>query len=305
MASITLTPPRDSALKMLIKGARAKPNPLPPTLSLSGQTALITGSNTGIGLTSAHALLKLGLSHLIMGVRSIEKGNTAAQPLRSAFPSAKISVYPLDMLSYPSIQSFVTKCASVPRLDIAILNAGMTKNDAIINPSTAHEEVFQVNYLSTALLSILLLPLLKSTTRPSPSRLTLVSSGLALTSAFPNRNATPLLPSFDDPKSPGWKGLNAAGERYMATKTLVLMLTLQLSSLVSADNVIVNTVDPGFTSGTSLNRATAAAQQVMVKIMHKVFARTPERAALTYVDAAVVRGRESHGCFLMDWEVSA
>jgi len=288
--------------KMLVKGASAKPKSPPSPSSLAGQTAIITGSNTGIGLASARVLLGLGLSHLVMAVRSTEKGAAAALPLRKDFPAIKIDVWALDMLSYNSIQDFVGKCAALPRLDIAILNAGITLNDSIVNKSTGHEEVFQVNYLSTALLAILLLPLLKSRST-SPGRLTIVGSGLGLHSKFTNRNAVPLIPSFDDPANPGWKGMTLAGERYCVSKTLVLMLVFTLSELVAVEDVIINAVEPGFTSGTSLNRSAAAIQKVMVKLMHKLYARTPEQAALTYVDAVAIKGKESHGCFLMDWEI--
>ena len=41
---------------------------------LSGQTAIVTGGNTGIGLDVARILLDLGLSKLILGVRNVEGG---------------------------------------------------------------------------------------------------------------------------------------------------------------------------------------------------------------------------------------
>jgi NAD(P)-dependent dehydrogenase (short-subunit alcohol dehydrogenase family) len=300
MASIELPPYKDSMLSMFVSTTRVKPKPPPPSTSLAGQTAMITGSNIGIGLACARVFLGLSLSHLIMAVRSIEKGEAAAAPLRKAFPKIKIDVWALDMLSYESIQAFVSRLATVPRLDIAILNAGLTKNESAINQATGHEEVFQVNYLSTALLAFLLLPIIRGEGKSSPGRLTLVSSGLGLKSAFPNRDAVPLMPSFDKE----WKGMAAAQERYSVTKTMVMMLVLKLSECVSADDVIINAVEPGFVGGTSLNQNAAAFQRVTVKVMHKLFSRTPEEGAWTYVDAVAVKGKESHGCFIFDWEIS-
>lgn len=158
-----------------------------------------------------------------------------------------------------------------------------------------------MNYLSTALLSLLLLPILKrsaSTTVPA-SRLSIVGSGMGLKAAFPNRDAKPLIPSFDQP----WEGILAANERYSVSKLLVLMLVLQLSTMVRAKDVIVNVVEPGLVSGTSLNANAAPVQRYLLKGVHKIFARSPEEAAWTYVDAVVVKGDESHGSFLMDLEV--
>lgn len=37
--------------------------------------------------------------------------------------------------------------------------------------------------------------------------------------------------------------------------------------------------------------------------MNSIMGRSVKAGASTYLDAAVVRGKESHGCFLMDWEL--
>lgn len=132
------------------------------------------------------------------------------------------------MLSYESIQAFVERCTtSLPRLDIAILNAGVILTGFNINRSTGHEVIFQVNYLSTALLATLMVPVLKDKSgHHAPGRLTIVSSGMALLSKFANRGAVPLIPSFGDPK--GWN-LSAVAERYSVTKTMLLMFVVSMS----------------------------------------------------------------------------
>jgi len=77
---------------------------------LKGKVAIITGSNSGLGFESSRQLLTLGLSHLVLAVRSIEKGKAAASKLSLANPEATIDVWALDMESYDSIQAFVRKC---------------------------------------------------------------------------------------------------------------------------------------------------------------------------------------------------
>ncbi|KAF2243051.1 NAD(P)-binding protein [Trematosphaeria pertusa] len=247
-----LQPLQVSALKLFFKSQFCtKATTPPPSTSLAGQTALITGRNIGIGLECARVLLDLQLSHLILAVRSTDRGEEAAAPLRKTHSSARIDVWALDMLSYESIQAFVERCTtSLPRLDIAILNAGVILTGFNINRSTGHEVIFQVNYLSTALLATLMVPVLKDKSgHHAPGRLTIVSSGMALLSKFANRGAVPLIPSFGDPK--GWN-LSAVAERYSVTKTMLLMFV---------------------------------------------------QGAWMYVDAAVVKGAESHGCFVMDWSL--
>lgn len=130
--------------------------------NVQGKCAIITGSNTGLGFESARQLLALGLPHLIMAVRSLEKGNEAAKVLHDANPAAKIDVWKLDMESYDSIQAFADRChKELARLDIAILNAGLSPL-SFSTCSTGHEKTMQVNHFGTALLAVLLLPCLKS-----------------------------------------------------------------------------------------------------------------------------------------------
>lgn len=270
-----------------------------PRPSLAGKTVILTGSNSGIGLACAKILPTLGVSRLIISVRSKDKGETAAKPIRQQHPDSEIRVWELDMLSYDSILAFSERCKTLGRIDIAILNAGINGGAASnINPSTKHEEVFQVNYLSTALLSILLLPLLTpKTATQSPGHLTIVGSGTALFAEFANRDAVPLIPSFDKP----FTGINASGQRYSVSKLLVQMFVFTLSEHVSPRNVIINTVEPGFTRGTELHREYTGVASMLANLMKRISSRTPEQAAWTYVDASAVKGEESHGSFIMNW----
>jgi len=84
--------------------------PLPPGVNLAGKTALVTGSNVGLGLECARHFLRLQPSQLIMGVRSVEKGEAAAADLHSEFPEARIDIWQLDMESFRSVHAFVARC---------------------------------------------------------------------------------------------------------------------------------------------------------------------------------------------------
>lgn len=118
---------------------------LPLGLTLLSKVAIVTGSNVGLGFESARQLLALNLSHLILAVRSTEKGEQAASQLRAQFPHAKIEVWKLDMCSYSSIQEFAFRVdADLTRLDIALLNAGLVKPSYTVVKETGHEETVQV-----------------------------------------------------------------------------------------------------------------------------------------------------------------
>lgn len=234
-----------------------------------------------------------------MAVRSIAKGEEAAAPIRKAHPTCKVDVWELDMESYHSIQAFAKRIEALPRLDMAILNAGIAAGSSVarLTSTTTHEETIQVNYLSTALLAILLLPTLAAGIMPG--RLTIVGSGAAAYAAFENRNTRPLLASFDVPYS----GFMAAGERYAVSKLLVMMLVHKLGTIVPASRVIINTVEPGLTSGTQLHRNASGGGLVVLKVLKRLTSKTVEQAAWTYVDAVAAKGAESHGGSVMFWDV--
>ncbi|KFY10662.1 hypothetical protein V491_07541 [Pseudogymnoascus sp. VKM F-3775] len=276
--------------------------PTPKTSpSLKGKVAIVTGANCGLGFESARQLLTLGLSHLVVAVRSIEKGKVAAAQLARANTEAVIDVWALDMESYDSIQAFIRKCDSkLPRIDFTVLNAGVSP----MNFSTSrngHETTVQVNHISTSLLAILLLPLLRAkSSQDSPPRLTIVNSVTAHLCKFPNRDQRPLLASFDDTKITPWD----ANERYGVSKLLSQLFLVKLSEKVKPDDVIINMVDPGLTKGTGLAREASGFIRIAANIFFGIAGRTVDRGAATYIDALLGHGKESHGCFLMNTEIS-
>jgi NAD(P)-dependent dehydrogenase (short-subunit alcohol dehydrogenase family) len=302
MGSKDIPPLASSFWSIFLKSQLRHKAQFPPKdTDLSGKVAIITGGNQGLGFESARQFLSFKISHLIITVRSEEKGKTAAAKLQAEYPKATIEVWLLDMCSYDSIQAFVKRVESeLPRLDIAILNAGRSKADLELVPSTGHEESLQVNYLSTILLATLLLPILRSKSpKGAPGRLSIVTSGTTLFTKFSNSHQSPLLKSFDDIKTAPAAGL----ETYGATKLLCHMFIYNLVDYVSADDVVVNLVDPGMTRGTGLNRDVPKLLQVLTVPMLSAISRRVTDGASAYLDATVVKGKESHGCFIMDWEI--
>jgi NAD(P)-dependent dehydrogenase (short-subunit alcohol dehydrogenase family) len=267
----------------------------------NGRCAIITGSNTGLGFEASKQLLGLGISHLIMGVRSISRGEEAAAKLR-ANSAAKIDIWHLDMESYDSIQDFVRKCQDdLRQIDFVILNAGTAPLKFATVPTTGHERTIQVNHISTALLAVLLLPVLKGRARgPKPPMLTVVNSLTAHLCKFPNRSKRPLLPSFDDTSVTPWD----PQERYGVSKLLSQLFFVELAQKVSPDDAIINLVEPGLTKGTSLAREATGLFSVAVKGFLAIAGRPVNRAAATYVDALLGHGKESHGCYLMNCNIA-
>jgi NAD(P)-dependent dehydrogenase (short-subunit alcohol dehydrogenase family) len=160
--------------------------------------------------------------------------------------------------------------------------------------------VVQVNYLGTFLLAMLLLPVLRDREAKRPGRLSIVGSGGVFAAKLPNRDKRPFLKSFDDLAVQPWD----ATERYFSSKVLGMLFFVRLMEhLPGADEVVVNIVDPGFCKGTELHREASGLVSAVMSISKALTGRSLVDGAWTYVDAAVVKGKESHGCFVMDWEI--
>jgi NAD(P)-dependent dehydrogenase (short-subunit alcohol dehydrogenase family) len=127
-----------------------------------------------------------------------------------------------------------------------------------------------------------------------------VNSGLSLTGKLPLNPKKPtqrIIESFDDSE----KFSNTTW--YNTSKALMHLFLWKLSDLISADDVVVNAVDPGYVKGTeSVNKMPTAAA-LMAKGFAAVTGRTVEVGASTYVDAVAVKGKESHCCFLTSWRI--
>lgn len=269
----------------------------PKETSLAGGTGIITGANVGLGFAAAQAVLALNLSHLVIAVRTVSKGEAAASNLRRKFPEARIDVWQVDMLSHESVQAFAKKCETLDRIDFAILNAG-TQNTTFTRSPEGHEATFQVNYLSTVLLATLLLPTLKKKAPAGePGRLTIVNSGTSLMVQVPNPEDEPALAWYDD------ESKFSPTSTYWYSKALAHFWILKLAERVRADDVIVNLVDPGLVRSTDLQRNANIILRTVVWLTKLVFARSPEQGASTFLDAAIVKGKETHGSYVMDWKI--
>jgi NAD(P)-dependent dehydrogenase (short-subunit alcohol dehydrogenase family) len=277
-----------------------RPKPLPAGTTLAGEVAIVTGSNVGLGLSASRQLLELGLSHLIMGVRSQVKGDAAAAQLRKDFPSATVSVWTVDMELYESVQAFAKRCESLDRIDIAILNAGLIKTPYTVVPSTGNEVTLQVNYLSTALLAILLLPIIKAKKAASASRtpvLSLVGSDLMYENTVELKG--PVLPQFQREKA------FSQFPWYGKSKLLQTIFVSKLAEFISPSDVVVNVSNPGMTGGTDFFRSYPAFMVKLIAIGQWILARPVDVAATTYLDAVLVQGEKSHGSFTGDWAIKS
>jgi len=167
--------------------------PAQVTTSFADQTVLVTGSNTGVGYQAALKYVQLGASTVILGVRSLGKGQQAASAIEATTDrKGVVRVWELDMSRFTSVDEFARRVdRELPRLDIAVLNAGVLDQGYKVSPD-GWETMLQVNLLSTMLLALLLTPKLKASRKrdlpcPSHGRGLNGSPGCHATCAFRGR----------------------------------------------------------------------------------------------------------------------
>ncbi|KAL4889413.1 short chain dehydrogenase [Aspergillus ambiguus] len=136
---------------------------------LSGQVIIVTGGNAGLGFETIKQLAKHCPSHIYLAARSTEKAEKAIQELRKSDDSpTPISHLLLDLSSFDSVRKAVTTFKQhESRLDILINNAGimMTAEGLTID---GYELQFGTNVMGHALLTQLLLPILRQTVKVNP-----------------------------------------------------------------------------------------------------------------------------------------
>ena len=132
---------------------------------ISGQTIIVTGSNTGLGLEAARLLVKLNAAKVILAVRTVSKGEAAAADILASTRAKEnvIEVWPFDLSDYASIKSFAERAQKLERLDGVIQNAGIFSNNFKLLPGSKTEAHIAVNVIGAVLLCLQLLPKLQET----------------------------------------------------------------------------------------------------------------------------------------------
>lgn len=124
-------------------------------LQLTGKTAFISGSTSGIGFGVAKLLVKEG-AHVVLNGRTEKKLQTAIDQLKVDYPSAKVSGIAADFSKVEEVNHLLN---SIGEIDILINNVGIYTSQSFFE--TADEDWFKqfdVNVMSGVRLSRVLLP---------------------------------------------------------------------------------------------------------------------------------------------------
>ncbi|MEO1022449.1 MAG: SDR family oxidoreductase [Bacteroidota bacterium] len=188
---------------------------------MSDKTAVVTGAYRGLGLETVTQLAKQNYTVVLTGRRQ-EKGEAVVKELRSK--GYDVHYHHLDVTDIESAKQLGAFLETTfGRLDVLINNAGVhyDMGNRAVNPDwTIVQEATETNYLGAWKVAVALIPLLR---KSDHGRLVNVSSGAG---------------SLTD-MSPGTPA-------YSASKAAMNVLTLQLAAELKADQILVNSVCPGW-----------------------------------------------------------
>jgi NAD(P)-dependent dehydrogenase (short-subunit alcohol dehydrogenase family) len=265
-----------------------------PTIRWKGKTVIVTGASSGLGLEAARHFVRLGAEKVILAVRNLENGERAKVSIEgSCGRSNVLEVRHLDLASYRSVKQFAQRAhETLERLDALVANA------AVATPSfrlvEGNEMTITTNVISTFLLALLLVPLMKDTAKNTATHphIAFVGSEVIFHTSFPERHASNIFNKLNERASARML------DRYNVSKLMLAMICREIYSY-HYDNypVVINYLNPGLCHSQLLREMSIPAY--LVKLF---LARTAEVGSRTLVHAASA-GPGSHGQYLSDCRI--
>ncbi|KAM6942917.1 dehydrogenase/reductase SDR family member 13-like [Xenentodon cancila] len=260
---------------VVVKGKRCRSN-----AKLHGKTVIVTGSNTGIGKTTAIDLAKRG-ARVILACRSKQRGEAALEEIKRESNSNQVVFMQLDLGSLKSVRSFVeTFLKSEPKLHILINNAGIYMQG---RTEDGLGMMFGVNHLGHFLLTNLLLERLKQC---GPSRIVNVSSTGhnlgkidfdCLNTHKALRVGTSLMDIFQD---------------YCDSKLCNILFTHELAKRLQGTKVTCYSLHPGAINS-ELARNTSSVLRLLLKPLTAFFFKNTIQGCQTTLHCAFQEGIEA------------
>jgi NAD(P)-dependent dehydrogenase (short-subunit alcohol dehydrogenase family) len=241
-------------------------------VDMSGKTAVVTGSTSGIGRETALALGRLG-AYVVVHGRDEEKGREVAKEVRNTDGDA--TFLRSDFSRTDNVLDFADDVRDeVDRLDVLLNNAGGLFSDGRLIDDGV-EYTFAVNHLAPFVLTAELLPLLRDT----DGRVVTTSSGAHTRTEM----------NFDTvTDTDGYSAFRI----YCQSKLANVMFTRELARRLRADGsqVTANCFHPGAVPGTGFPRETplpfriaARAVSALPDSIESLFVTTVPKGAETQV----------------------
>ena len=238
----------------------------------TGRTAVVTGANSGLGLSTARELARAG-AHVVLACRNLEKGEAALQEVGSG-----AELEQLDLASLESVKAFAERfLASHDGLDLLINNAGLMAPPRGVT-ADGFERQFGTNVLGHFALTGRLLGALEG--REDARVVTLSSNAHKLGRI-----------NFDDLQCERrynrWRAYNQS-------KLGDLLLALELDRRLRAAGSTVRSVaaHPGYSATNLQSAAPPAVDRAIMAVTNRLVAQSEDMGALPTLYAATYPGLE-------------
>lgn len=235
---------------------------------LDGKTVIVTGGTTGMGLELATEFATRG-ARVIVACPFIVEGASARKEIVDNTGNDNVVFKPLDLGSLSSVRQFAADIKKTEdRLDILLNNAGIgLKADNIT--ADGMNLIMQVNFYGHFLLTLLLLPLLRKTGKPSePSRIVNTSSIL-------HKYGKTDIENMNKPKTGYWSMVQAYGN----SKLCFVLFSRELANRLEGSHVVVNSLDPGSVGTTIFHQGGQSGR--ILSFLCRYLAKSPWEGAQT------------------------
>lgn len=237
---------------------------------LTGQVAVVTGGNSGLGFEAARGLLAQG-AEVVLACRSESRANAAKERLLTEFPAAAVTVMLVDLASFASIDAFAEDLDKrYEKIHIFLHCAGVYYPR---EPRTADglPTTVGVNFVGTVRLAGAVLPLMDETCR--------MIFTTSLTDRFGRvKGGDALAPD----KTEGYPA-------YARSKHLLSAYVCRCAATRKSGQPAFLATHPGITATDLLSPAKTSHKPLFSKLGHAflyLFTHSPEKAALTALWAA-------------------
>jgi NAD(P)-dependent dehydrogenase (short-subunit alcohol dehydrogenase family) len=243
---------------------------------LSGNRAIVTGANIGLGFQTARELARAG-AQVLLACRSVERGQAAADRIQTEMPSAQVLVAHLDLSSQASVHTFAgAVLAAGEPIHILVNNAGIMAVPQRQLTEDGFELQLATNYLGHYALTGLVLPLLLAVAKAGgrPARIVSLSSNAHQRGQLFFGDL-----QLEHSYSP-WKS-------YSQTKLAMLVYARELQRQASLHNAPLESIaaHPGL-STTAIGRDLNGPQRFAVSLLFRLLGQSDAQGALPQLYAA-------------------
>ncbi|XP_050304975.1 retinol dehydrogenase 11-like [Anthonomus grandis grandis] len=241
---------------------------------LVGKTVVVTGANTGIGFHSALEFAKRG-SKVILACRDRDKAETARKEIVRLSENDRVFVKIVDFSSIKSIKKCAKEIAETEQcVDVLVNNAG-AGGLAEKRTKDGFDILMQINYFGPVFFTLLLLPLLKNS---SKGRIINVASSMAKLATL-------------DPDDPN----QYAGRytTYSNSKLGNILFTVKLAEKLKGSGISVFSLHPGAIK-TDIFRRVSGFRKALLKFVAFFTFKEPEEGAQTIIYAATEQNIEKY-----------